>query len=142
MSLQVIFINEKNDKITFTKDELQTLLEDAYQKGYEDGSKYTITSPSPTLPKYWWENPPTWWSQGPTCVDKTVPTHIYTDDTTTGTPIPNYGTTISSADYPQTGTITAHWNGHEWACGVAPKVELNQSGETVVKSGSCSSTTK
>ena len=117
MSLQVVFINEKNDKITFTKDELQTLLEDAYQKGYEDGSKYTITSPSPTLPKYWWENPPTWWSQGPTCVE---------NDVTTGTPVPHYGTTISAADYPQTGTITAHRNGQEWACGTAPKVELNK----------------
>ncbi len=70
MSLQIIFINEKNDKITFTKDELQTLLEDAYQKGYEDGSKRTITTPSidpitypPNIykttpdPNPWWNQP-------------------------------------------------------------------------------------
>lgn len=106
MSLQIVFINEKNDKITFTQSELQALLEDVYQKGVADGSKNTITSPSPnpTLPKYWWENPPTWWSQGPTCVENGV---------TTGTPIPHYGATISSTDYPKTGTITAHWNGHD-----------------------------
>ena len=149
---EVVFIQEEKDGyVRMTKEDLEKSLHKAYDNGYNDGykagSSKTITSPdpNPTIPHGWWESPPYWWNQPmckDNCVDKTVPTHIYTDDTTTGTPIPNYGTTISSADYPQTGTITAHWNGHEWACGVAPTVELSQTGETVIKSGSCSPTTK
>jgi len=157
---EVVFIQEEKDGyVRMTKKDLEESLHKAYDNGYNDGykagSQRTITSPdpNPTIPHGWWETPPYWWNQPmcvnnpcinykDNCVDKTVPTHIYTDHTTTGTPIPNYGTTISSADYPETKTITAHWNGYEWACGVAPKVDLDQSGGTVVESSSYSPTTK
>lgn len=36
-----------NNRITLTKEELEKILADAYQSGYDDGSKTTITCPVP-----------------------------------------------------------------------------------------------
>lgn len=37
-----IFTPNNNGKIEFTKEELEKLLEEAYQEGYDEGSKKTI----------------------------------------------------------------------------------------------------
>lgn len=48
MSRVVVIEKNKDGKIELTKDELQKMLDDAYNQGYDDGkSKYdTITIPS------------------------------------------------------------------------------------------------
>ena len=51
--MQKVFKLNKNDKIEFTKKELDDLLDEVYKQGYEDGknSHHTWTSP------YWWYYP-------------------------------------------------------------------------------------
>lgn len=39
-----IFIPNNNGKLEFTKEELEKLLEEAYQEGYDEGSKKTTIS--------------------------------------------------------------------------------------------------
>ena len=47
MSQIIIIEKNKDGKIEFTKDELQKMLDDAYNRGYSDGRKYdVITYPS------------------------------------------------------------------------------------------------
>ena len=40
-----VFYPDKNGRISFTKDELQKLLDEVYQEGYNDGRPYYWTSP-------------------------------------------------------------------------------------------------
>lgn len=77
--------------LSFTKEELEALLEETYNAGYEDGRKtcqypYWISTPPYTpLKKEWWETPhPVW-----TCnVDTAQP--------------PHYGSTITKANTAKT----------------------------------------
>lgn len=61
-----IFIPNNNGKLEFTKEELEKLLEEAYQEGYDDGSKKTVIS-------------------YPTGIQN-IPDIIYTNSTTGGAP--------------------------------------------------------
>lgn len=64
MKYKIYTVNTDN-KIEFTKEELQKLMDEIYQEGYKDGKdNFTITTP--TLPKTspdttgtqpWWHNP-------------------------------------------------------------------------------------
>lgn len=70
MKVKVFYPNSKGE-IVFTKDELEKLLDEVYDAGYQDGrSRYwTWTSPSITTPYYY-----------TTCSNGTITTSASTDD--------------------------------------------------------------
>lgn len=45
----VVYANKKNGKFEFTKEELEALLDDAYNKGYTQGKSDTFVWQSPTI---------------------------------------------------------------------------------------------
>jgi hypothetical protein len=53
MSHVVIVTTGQDGKISLSKDELQKMLDDAYQHGYSDG-KSTATITYPSYPAYWY----------------------------------------------------------------------------------------
>lgn len=54
MALQVLFINERDGNIVLTREQIEDLLEQAYQKGYSEGKAAApVINP---VPDYW--NPP------------------------------------------------------------------------------------
>lgn len=59
-----IFIPNSNGKIEFTKDELEKLLDEVYQEGYDEGRQNCIISYPPGL--------------------QSIPNIIYSDSTSTG----------------------------------------------------------
>ena len=62
MAHVVILTTNRDGKVELTKDELQKMLDDAYNKGYADGNAKSITTI--TYPSY-----PVWYSD----CSKTVP---------------------------------------------------------------------
>ena len=55
MSRVVVVEKDKDGKIRLTKEELQKMLDDAYNQGHSDGSKYDyITYPSNTRTYPWY----------------------------------------------------------------------------------------
>ena len=62
----VVYANKKNGKFEFAKEELEALLDDAYNKGYTQGKRDTLV----------WQSPSPTWIGSPTitavpCIDKT-----------------------------------------------------------------------
>jgi len=56
MKIKLIYV-KSNDEIKFTKEELESLVEEAYKEGYEDGRKCNY-SPFPTIdPHVTWRGP-------------------------------------------------------------------------------------
>ncbi len=68
-----ILTPDEDGKFIFTKEELEKLLDEVYQEGFDDGKKITITTPSaPASP--WVVNP-----YNPVIyADKTAPTYTTT----------------------------------------------------------------
>ena len=56
----VVFINEKDGKVTMEKEDLESLINQAYEQGKRDGGTTTITTPwtpttwTPTTPTPLW----------------------------------------------------------------------------------------
>lgn len=63
-----VFTTNSNGKIEFTKDELEILLNEVWQDGYNSNKSYVYTSPN------WWSSP-------------TINTPILTDKTVSAEPI-------------------------------------------------------
>lgn len=49
-----VFTTNKNGKIELTKDELKSLLDEAYWDGYSANTGITYTYRSPSFTPYWW----------------------------------------------------------------------------------------
>lgn len=95
----IIYVDIKNGKVDLTKEQLEKLLKEKYNEGYNEGKKFfgscttTVTCPyyNTSCPHYWsWK--PNWYY---TTADKTIST---TNDTTT--------TQTISSDNIITGTAT------------------------------------
>lgn len=104
---------DANGRISFTKEELEKLLDEVYNNGYEDGRKTCV------YPYWYWKSYPT--TPNIVYTDKTTnPTlpndYIYVGDdpntmgtVTTGTPLKNNGNTVCTGipDDPFHFTYTA-----------------------------------
>ena len=64
-----VFTTNSDGKIEFTKDELEKVLNEAWQEGYNSNKSYVYTSPN------WWSSPTI---KTPILTDKTVPTEPIT----------------------------------------------------------------
>ena len=53
----VVYANKKNGKFEFTQEELEALLDDAYNKGYTQGKSDTLVWQSPTVTPSWIGSP-------------------------------------------------------------------------------------
>ncbi len=75
----VIYKELKDNKITLTKEELEDLLKQAHDEGYQEGLSKAIYVPSttpttPYTPPYYEGTKPYWWYEGPTCNSITLGT--------------------------------------------------------------------
>lgn len=112
----IIYIDQTKvakGKITLTTEEFEKLINEAYNQGYEDGAKTTITTPITPYPTWTPDpitNPPNWY---------------------TTTPDPNpwwkqpYCTTVSTKDNPD-NVITSVWNDK----GTVPSSSVTYAGYT------------
>lgn len=108
----IVYVDVKNGKVDLTKDQLEKLLKQKYDEGYNDGKKFCGSVTYTTCPySYWscpyhWTNQPsiTWTSSNSssdntiTCTssDQTISTSGYINTTGTVT-LPKTETTSASA---------------------------------------------
>ena len=88
-----IFTKNEKGKIEFTEKELEALLDEIYNEGYNDGKSrsYIYTTPTRTTP--WWQYG-TWCTTGDTITGSKAATTATTATTTTATTGP-IGSTIT-----------------------------------------------
>lgn len=55
MKSKIVFVKTKDDKVDLTKEELEKIIEQAYQEGFNDGVNSTPTITTPSTP---WPQPP------------------------------------------------------------------------------------
>lgn len=92
MALQVLFISEdRNGNIILTREQIEDLLEQAYQKGYSEGKAAAAPVINP-VPNYW--NPPNRYN--------TTPVKRWWEDV--------YCTTNDTSKNDKSSVTTAHWN--------------------------------
>ena len=56
--MKPIVLKENNDgSIVITSDEIQKIIEDAYQAGFDDGRRSVPVTVTPTIIEPWWRQP-------------------------------------------------------------------------------------
>ena len=98
----IVYIDVKNGKVDLTKDQLEKLLQQKYDEGYEFGRKIVPATYTPVCPYSYWTCPYRWTNQ---------PYITWTSSNSSSSSLNNNETGICSDSITSTtGTVTINYN--------------------------------